>query len=62
MVEPTGAETIVVLRFGMEKMLGRVPPDVRLAVGVRAEFVIDPQDLPVRFRYRTADRVKRRKR
>ena len=45
MVEPTGAETIVVLRFGVEKMLGRVAPDIRLTVGAHAEFAVDTRKI-----------------
>ncbi len=45
MIEPTGAETIVTLRLAGEKMIGRVAPDVRLAVGAEAEFAIDVRKL-----------------
>ena len=45
MTEPTGAETIVTLRLAGEKMIGRVAPDVRLAVGAEAEFAIDVRKL-----------------
>ena len=41
MTEPTGAETIVVMRIGGEKVLGRVAPDIRLAPGAIAEFAVD---------------------
>ena len=45
MTEPTGAETIVTLRLAGEKVIGRVAPDVRLAVGADAEFAIDVRKL-----------------
>ncbi|MBC7637616.1 MAG: ABC transporter ATP-binding protein [Acetobacteraceae bacterium] len=45
MIEPTGAETIVTLRLAGEKMIGRVAPDVRLALGSEAEFAIDVRKL-----------------
>jgi multiple sugar transport system ATP-binding protein len=45
MSEPTGAETIVVMRFGDEKVLGRVAPDIRLANGVAAQFSEDTRKL-----------------
>jgi multiple sugar transport system ATP-binding protein len=45
MTEPTGAETIVTLRLAGEKVIGRVAPDVRLAVGAEAEFAIDVRKL-----------------
>jgi multiple sugar transport system ATP-binding protein len=41
MTEPTGAETIVVMRIGGEKVLGRVAPDIRLAPGAIAGFAVD---------------------
>ncbi len=45
MTEPTGAETIVTLRLAGEKVIARVAPDVRLAVGAEAEFAIDVRKL-----------------
>jgi multiple sugar transport system ATP-binding protein len=41
MSEPTGAETIVVLRIGGERALARVSPDMRPATGSRARFSLD---------------------
>ena len=41
MIEPTGAETIVLLRLGGERVLARVAPDVRPAPGERAAFALD---------------------
>jgi len=41
LVEPTGAETIVLLRLGGERALGRVAPDIRMTPGSRARFTLD---------------------
>jgi multiple sugar transport system ATP-binding protein len=41
MTEPTGAETIVVIRLGGEKVLGRIAPDIRAPVGAIAAFAVD---------------------
>ncbi|MGH7212097.1 MAG: hypothetical protein ACREF1_11630, partial [Acetobacteraceae bacterium] len=41
MTEPTGAETIVLLRLAGHRVLGRVAPDVRLRVGEVAPFALD---------------------
>jgi multiple sugar transport system ATP-binding protein len=41
MTEPTGAETIVLLRLGGERALGRISPDVKLQAGMRARFALD---------------------
>jgi len=41
MVEPTGAETIVLLRLGGEAALARISPDVRPAPGSVAPFALD---------------------
>ncbi len=41
MTEPTGAETIVLMRMGGEQLLGRVAPDTRLAIGTPARFSVD---------------------
>ncbi len=45
MTEPTGAETIVVMRLGGAKVLGRVAPDIRLAIGALANFAVDARKL-----------------
>ena len=45
LTEPTGAETIVVLRLGGERVLGRIAPDIRLATGHPASFAIDTRKL-----------------
>ncbi|MGG5889730.1 ABC transporter ATP-binding protein [Falsiroseomonas sp. HC035] len=41
MTEPTGAETIVLMRMGGQQLLGRVAPDVRLAVDAPGRFAVD---------------------
>ncbi|MBV8168254.1 MAG: ATP-binding cassette domain-containing protein, partial [Alphaproteobacteria bacterium] len=41
LVEPTGAETVVLMALGGERVLGRVAPDVRLTVGAPARFTLD---------------------
>src|SRR6267143_735583 len=41
MVEPTGAETIVLLRLGGEPVLARITPDIRPASGALASFALD---------------------
>ncbi len=41
MIEPTGAETIVLLRLGGERVLGRSSPDVRPAAGAPWRFAVD---------------------
>jgi multiple sugar transport system ATP-binding protein len=45
MTEPTGAETIVVLRLGGHEVLGRVAPDVRLKPGELARFAVDTRKI-----------------
>ena len=45
MTEPTGAETIVVLGWGGERVLGRVSPDVRYQPGEAARFAIDTRKI-----------------
>jgi multiple sugar transport system ATP-binding protein len=45
MVEPTGAESIVLMRFGAEKMLGRIAPDIRLPTGGMADFAVDTRKI-----------------
>ena len=41
MIEPTGAETIVLLRLGGEPALARISPDIRPALGEPAPFALD---------------------
>ena len=41
LTEPMGAETVVVLRIGGQKVLGRVAPDVPLTVGEQNRFALD---------------------
>jgi ABC-type sugar transport systems, ATPase components len=41
MVEPTGAETIVLLRLGGESVLARITPDIRPTPGAPASFALD---------------------
>jgi multiple sugar transport system ATP-binding protein len=41
MVEPTGAETIVLLRLGGEQVLARISPDIRPEPGKLAAFALD---------------------
>jgi multiple sugar transport system ATP-binding protein len=41
MVEPTGAETIVLLRLGGESALARIAPDIRPVPGELAAFTLD---------------------
>ncbi len=41
MTEPTGAETVVLLVLGGERVLGRLSPDVRLRPGERGRFSLD---------------------
>jgi multiple sugar transport system ATP-binding protein len=45
MTEPTGAETIVMLRIAGERAIGRVAPDARLSVGGIERFSIDSRKL-----------------
>jgi multiple sugar transport system ATP-binding protein len=45
MIEPTGAETIVLLRLGGERVLGRISPDVRPAVGGPWRFAVDTRKI-----------------
>jgi multiple sugar transport system ATP-binding protein len=47
MTEPTGAETIVMLRMAGERAIGRVAPDTRLSVGATELFSIDTRKLCV---------------
>jgi multiple sugar transport system ATP-binding protein len=41
MIEPTGAETVVLLRLGGEQALARISPDIRPAPGALAPFALD---------------------
>jgi multiple sugar transport system ATP-binding protein len=41
MVEPTGAETIVLLRLGGESVLARITPDIRPTPGELTAFALD---------------------
>ena len=41
MIEPTGAETIVLLRLGGEPVLARIAPDIRPVPGALASFALD---------------------
>jgi multiple sugar transport system ATP-binding protein len=41
MTEPTGAETIVLLRLAGHETLGRIAPDIRLRAGTTARFAVD---------------------
>jgi multiple sugar transport system ATP-binding protein len=45
MTEPTGAETVVLMRLGGERALGRVSPDVSLSAGQTAEFALDTRKI-----------------
>ncbi len=56
MVEPTGAETIVVLRLGDERALGRVSPDLRHRLGEAAQFAVDTRKISL-FDPATGDRI-----
>ena len=41
MIEPTGAETIVLLRLGGTPVLARISPDIRPTPGAKASFALD---------------------
>jgi multiple sugar transport system ATP-binding protein len=41
MIEPTGAETIVLLRLGGEPAQARISPDIRPTPGATASFALD---------------------
>jgi multiple sugar transport system ATP-binding protein len=56
MIEPTGAETIVVLRLGDERALGRVSPDLRHRLGETAQFAVDTRKISL-FDPVTGDRI-----
>src|SRR5262245_19037826 len=56
MIEPTGAETIVVLRLGDERALGRVSPDLHHRLGETAQFAVDTRKI-ILFDPATGDRI-----
>ena len=56
MMEPTGADTIVVLRLADERALGRVSPDLRHRVGETARFAVDTRKINL-FDPATGDRI-----
>jgi multiple sugar transport system ATP-binding protein len=56
MIEPTGAETIVVLRLADERALGRVSPDLRPRLGETARFAVDTRKINL-FDPATGDRI-----
>jgi multiple sugar transport system ATP-binding protein len=56
MIEPTGAETIVVLRFGDDRALGRVSPDLRYRLGETAQFAVDSRKI-ILFDPASGDRI-----
>jgi multiple sugar transport system ATP-binding protein len=56
MIEPTGAETIVVLRLGNERALGRVSADLRPRLNETARFAIDTRKINL-FDPSTGDRI-----
>ncbi len=56
MIEPTGAETIVVLRVGDERALGRVSADLRPRLGDMARFAVDTRKISL-FDPATGDRI-----
>jgi len=56
MIEPTGAETIVVLRFGDDRALGRVSPDLRYRSGETAQFAVDTRKI-ILFDSASGDRI-----
>jgi multiple sugar transport system ATP-binding protein len=45
MTEPTGAETIVLLRVAGHEALGRISPDIRLQPGTVARFAVDTRKI-----------------
>ena len=56
MIEPTGAETIVVLRLGEARALARVSPDVAYRAGEAARFAVDTRKISL-FDPATGDRI-----
>ncbi len=45
MIEPMGAETLVLLRLGGEKALARIAPDIHLVPGTTGRFAVDTSKL-----------------
>jgi len=56
MIEPTGAETIVVLSLGEDRALGRVSADLRYRAGETAQFAVDTRKI-ILFDPATGDRI-----
>jgi multiple sugar transport system ATP-binding protein len=56
MIEPTGAETIIVMRLGSERALARVSPDIRHRPGESARFAIDTRKISL-FDPTTGERI-----
>jgi multiple sugar transport system ATP-binding protein len=56
MIEPTGAETIVLLRLGEQQALGRVSPDLRHRLGETAQFAVDTRKISL-FDPTSGDRI-----
>ncbi len=47
MTEPTGAETLVTMRLGGHRVIGRVAPDIKLVVGEAGRFAVDTRKICV---------------
>ncbi len=45
MVEPTGAENIVLMDFGPHRVLGRTAPDAAVRTGAPATFAVDTRNI-----------------
>jgi multiple sugar transport system ATP-binding protein len=56
MVEPTGADTIVVIRLGGERALARTSPDLRYRPGEAARFAMDTRKISL-FDPSTGERI-----
>jgi multiple sugar transport system ATP-binding protein len=56
MIEPTGAENIVVLRLGNERALGRVSADLRPRLDQMTRFAVDTRKINL-FDPSTGDRI-----
>jgi multiple sugar transport system ATP-binding protein len=56
MIEPTGAETIVVLRLGDERVLARVSADLRPRLNEMGSFAVDSRKISL-FDPATGDRI-----